>query len=47
VRSDVEAGVALHDALAKHPKHFSGLYVHMVQAGEAAGILDTMMERLS
>ena len=47
VRSNVEAGVALHDALAKHPKHFSGLYVHMVQAGEAAGILDTMMERLS
>ncbi len=47
VRSDVEAGVALHDALAKHPQHFSGLYVHMVQAGEAAGILDTMMERLS
>ena len=47
VRSDVEAGVALHDALAKHPKQFSGLYVHMVQAGEAAGILDTMMERLS
>jgi type IV pilus assembly protein PilC len=47
VRNDVEAGVALHNALAKHPKHFSGLYVHMVQAGEAAGILDTMMERLS
>jgi type IV pilus assembly protein PilC len=47
VRNDVEAGVALHNALAKHPQHFSGLYVHMVQAGEAAGILDTMMERLS
>jgi type IV pilus assembly protein PilC len=47
VRNDVEAGVALHNALAKHPRHFSGLYVHMVQAGEAAGILDTMMERLS
>jgi len=47
VRSDVEAGVALHVALAKRPQHFSGLYVHMVQAGEAAGILDTMMERLS
>lgn len=47
VRSDVESGVALHDALAKHPKYFSGLYVHIVQAGEAAGILDTMMERLS
>ena len=47
VRSDVEAGVALHVALAQRPQHFSGLYVHMVQAGEAAGILDTMMERLS
>ena len=47
VRSDVEAGVALHLALAQRPQHFSGLYVHMVQAGEAAGILDTMMERLS
>ena len=47
VRSDVEAGVALHEALAKHPQHFSGLYVHMVQAGETAGILDNMMERLS
>jgi type IV pilus assembly protein PilC len=47
VGSDVEAGVALHVALAQRPQHFSGLYVHMVQAGEAAGILDTMMERLS
>ena len=47
VRSDVEAGVALHVALAQRPQHFSGVYVHMVQAGEAAGILDTMMERLS
>ncbi len=47
VLSDVEAGVTLHEALSKHPRHFSGLYVHMVQAGEAAGILDTMMERLS
>jgi len=47
VLSDVESGVALHDALARHPRHFSGLYVHMVQAGESAGILDAMMERLS
>lgn len=47
VRNDVQAGVALHEALAKHPLHFSGLYVHMVQAGEAAGILEVMMERLS
>ncbi|PUE44913.1 hypothetical protein B9Z47_17055 [Limnohabitans sp. 2KL-1] len=47
VQSDVEAGLSLHTALAKHPQLFSGLYVHMVQAGEAAGILETMMERLS
>lgn len=47
VQSDVEAGLGLHAALAKHPQHFSGLYVHMVQAGESAGILETMMERLS
>lgn len=47
VQSDVEAGLSLHLALAKHSPHFSGLYVHMVQAGESAGILETMMERLS
>lgn len=47
VQGDVEAGLSLHAALAKHPQHFSGLYVHMVQAGESAGILDVMMERLS
>ncbi|MBM3397422.1 MAG: type II secretion system F family protein [Betaproteobacteria bacterium] len=47
VLSDVESGVALHLTLARHPRHFSGLFVHMVQAGEAAGILDAMMERLS
>jgi type IV pilus assembly protein PilC len=38
---DVEAGNTLADALAKHPKAFSGLYVNMVAAGEAGGILDT------
>ncbi len=47
VHSDVEAGQALHAALAKHPAHFSGLYISMVQAGESAGILDTLMERLA
>jgi type IV pilus assembly protein PilC len=47
VRSDVQAGLALHAALAKHHQHFSGLFVHMVQAGESAGILETMVERLS
>ena len=47
VRSDVESGMALHAALAEHQQHFSGLYISMVSAGEAAGILDTMMERLA
>lgn len=47
VRLDVESGMALHMALAEHPQHVSGLYVSMVSAGEAAGILDTMMERLA
>lgn len=47
VLTDVESGAALHIALAKHPREFSGLFVHMVQAGESAGILDAMMERLS
>ena len=47
VRDDVASGMALHEALARHPSHFSGLYTSMVQAGEAAGILDTMVERLA
>ena len=47
VRSDVESGMPLHAALAAHLQHFSGLYTSMVSAGEAAGILDTMMERLA
>jgi type IV pilus assembly protein PilC len=44
---DVEAGNTLADALAKHPKAFSGLYVNMVAAGEAGGILDTILLRLA
>ena len=44
---DVEAGNTLADALAKHPKAFSGLYVNMVAAGEAGGILDTILMRLA
>ena len=47
VHNDVAAGTALHEALARHPTHFTGLYTSMVQAGESAGILDTMMERLA
>jgi len=44
---DVESGNTLADALAKHPNAFSQLYVNMVAAGEAGGILDTIMLRLA
>jgi len=44
---DVEAGNTLADAFAKHPKAFTDLYVNMVAAGEAGGILDTILLRLA
>ena len=44
---DVESGNTLADALEKHPKVFTQLYVNMVAAGEAGGILDTIMLRLA
>jgi len=44
---DVEAGNTLADAFSKHPRAFSALYVNMVAAGEAGGILDTILLRLS
>ncbi len=47
VRQDVETGLALSQALDRHPQAFGPLYVSMVHAGESAGILDTMMERLA
>ena len=47
VKSQVESGTSIAAALARHPRHFSLLYVSMVHAGETAGILDVMMERLA
>lgn len=47
VKSDVEAGSTYADALRKHPRVFSELYVNMVAAGEAGGILDTILNRLA
>ena len=44
---DVESGNTLADAMGKHPKVFSDLYVSMVAAGEAGGILDTILLRLA
>src|SRR5690349_5962681 len=47
VMFDVESGNTVADALRKHPKAFSDLYVNMVAAGEAGGILDTILMRLA
>ncbi len=47
VRQDVESGATFTEALRKHPKVFNDLYVNMVAAGEAGGILDTILNRLA
>ena len=47
VRSDVEGGLLLSQAMGKHPKVFDRLYIAMVEAGEAAGILDTVLDRVA
>jgi type IV pilus assembly protein PilC len=47
IRADVEGGLLLSQALARHPKIFSRLYVSMVEAGEAAGILDQVLDRVA
>lgn len=47
IRLDVEGGGALSDALAQHPKVFSQLYMNMVQAGEAGGVLDEVLMRIA
>src|SRR3990170_551601 len=47
IRADVEGGSTYADALRKHPKVFDELYVNMVAAGEAGGILDTILSRLA
>jgi type IV pilus assembly protein PilC len=47
LRADVEGGLLLSEALGRHPKVFSRLYVSMVEAGEAAGILDEVLDRVA
>lgn len=47
IKSDVEAGGALTESLAKHPRHFSELFVNLVQAGEHAGILEDILHKLA
>ena len=47
LRRDVEGGLLLSEAMAHHPRVFSNLYVSMVEAGEAAGILDVVLDRVA
>jgi len=46
VLKQIKGGKSLAEALAAHPKHFSRLYVNMIRAGEAGGVLETILERL-
>lgn len=47
VRNDVESGMTLADAMAKHPRVFNPLFTNMIAAGEASGALDTILQRIS
>jgi len=47
VADDVESGATLSEAMGKHPKAFDRLYVGMIKAGEAGGVLDTILDRLA
>jgi type IV pilus assembly protein PilC len=47
IKEDIEGGSTLSDALKKHPKVFDELFINMIAAGEAGGILDTILNRLA
>ncbi len=47
IKSDVEAGTSMSQAFRKHPKYFDGLYCNLVYAGEQAGILDGVLDRIA
>jgi type IV pilus assembly protein PilC len=47
IKADIEGGTSLHEALAKHPLYFDDLFVNLVEAGEQAGALDTMLEKIA
>ncbi|HEX5458417.1 MAG TPA: type II secretion system F family protein [Steroidobacteraceae bacterium] len=47
VKADVEAGSSLHEALAKHPLYFDDLYVNLVEAGEQAGALESLLDKVA
>ena len=47
IKADVEGGTSLHEALAKHPLHFDDLFVSLVAAGEQAGALETLLDKIA
>lgn len=47
IRQDIETGTSLSLAFRKHPRYFDGLYCNVIQAGETAGILDPLLDRLA
>ena len=47
IKSDVEGGTSLHEALAKHPLYFDDLFVNLVEAGEQAGALEGLLEKVA
>jgi len=47
IKSDIETGNALNQALAKHPLHFDDLFVNLVEAGEHAGALETVLDKIA
>ena len=47
IKSDIETGNSLHQSLAKHPLYFDDLFVNLVEAGEHAGALETVLEKIA
>jgi type IV pilus assembly protein PilC len=47
IKSDVESGTSLHESLGKHPLYFDKLYVSLVEAGEHAGALETLLDKIA
>src|SRR5690606_24062245 len=47
IKADVGAGTTLHEALAKHPLYFDDLFVNLVEAGEHAGALETLLDKVA
>ncbi len=47
IKSDIEGGTSLHEALAKHPLYFDDLYVNLTEAGEQAGALESLLDKIA